>query len=221
MGNIRNDLTGQRFGRLTVICASRNKYNKRKYWECECDCGNITFAYTHALIAGKVKSCGCLKDEINTKHGGCIGKEERLYAVWRTMRQRCYDPHTANYKNYGARGIAVCDEWKNDYEAFRKWALANGYNETAKRNTWLLDRIDNNGNYTPENCRFVTPTVNSRNRRSTVKATINGETKPVVEWCEILNKDYNLVRGRLQQGWNIEDALYRPKQYQNRRRTNG
>lgn len=211
------NLIGQRFGRLVVISEARNKQNKRFCWECECDCGNITFAYTHSLLSGRVKSCGCYKKKVNTKHGGCTGEEERLYGVWRSVRQRCCDPHSHSYKNYGARGITICKEWKEDYNAFRSWALANGYDDHAKRCTLQLDRINNSGNYTPDNCRFTTPTINSRNRRNTVKATINGETRPIIEWCELMGKDYNLVRGRLFYGWSIEDALFKPKQYPNRR----
>lgn len=211
------DLTGRKFGRLTVLCASRNKQNKRKYWECVCDCGTHCFAYTHALIRGSVKSCGCSK----VQHGGCTGVEERLYGVWRGMRQRCYDKNRQNYKNYGGRGITVCDEWRDDYGAFRSWAYQNGYDETMGRSCCLIDRIDNSKGYSPDNCRFVTPKDSIKNRRNTVTATLNGETHTIKEWCDILNKDYNLVRGRMYRGWNFENAIDLPIQYQNRRRNNG
>jgi len=104
-----------------------------------------------------------------------------IYGVWQSMRQRCNNPNRTKYKDYGARGIKVCDEWQNA-ETFAKWANENGYQPGLQ-----IDRIDNNGDYSPENCRFVTPRENSRNRRNTKYLTLNGETKSVAEWCEIVN----------------------------------
>lgn len=115
----------------------------------------------------------------NWKHGACC-RDKKLYSVWRTMLHRCNDPKRVKYRDYGGRGIAVCEEWK-DANVFMDWAFENGYKTGLQ-----LDRIDNNGNYHPENCRFVTPKENSRNRRNTKRLTINGETKTVVEWCEQL-----------------------------------
>lgn len=117
------------------------------------------------------------------KHGnythGYSSTHPKLFGTWETMRSRCNNPARDKYKDYGGRGIKVCDEWNNSAEAFCKWALNNGYKEGLQ-----IDRIDNNGNYEPSNCRFVTPKQNSRNRRNTVTLTINGETKCIAEWCE-------------------------------------
>lgn len=113
-------------------------------------------------------------------HGYCTDYP-KLYMVWITMKNRCENPNRAKYKDYGARGIKVCDEWHNA-EAFCKWALENGYKEGLQ-----IDRIDNNGNYEPSNCRWVTPKENSRNRRNSVSLTVNNETKCVAEWCEVVD----------------------------------
>ena len=212
------DLTGQRFGKLTVVEAVINPQNNRKYWRCLCDCGNTVYSYSHSLLIGAVISCGCS----HIKHGGCSnGIEDRLYGVWRSMRQRCYDPHTDSYKNYGARGIDVCEEWRNDYQAFKEWAYSHGYDDSAPFNILHIDRIDNNKGYSPANCRFITSSQNNRNRRNTKYATINGETRPVIEWCELLGKDFNLVRQRLGYGWSVENAFFKPKQIKTRRDING
>lgn len=116
----------------------------------------------------------------NWKHGAYT-RDERLYSVWSTMLHRCNDPKREKYKDYGARGISVCKEWE-DPNAFMDWAYCNGYAKGLQ-----LDRIDNNGNYCPENCRWTTPKENSRNRRNTIFLTINGVTKCVAEWCETIN----------------------------------
>lgn len=116
----------------------------------------------------------------NTKHGIC-GKYPKLYRVWRTMLHRCEDPKREKYKDYGGRGITVCEEWK-DPSKFATWSFANGYADGLQ-----IDRIDNNAGYCPQNCRWVTAKENSRNRRNTVLLSVNGETKSVAEWCETIN----------------------------------
>lgn len=105
----------------------------------------------------------------------------KLFGIWETMRSRCNNPNRERYGDYGGRGIEVCDEWNLSAESFCEWALANGYKDGLQ-----IDRIDNNGNYEPSNCRFVTPKENSRNRRNTVFLTVNGETRCVSEWCETI-----------------------------------
>ena len=188
------DLSGQKFGRLTVIrYYGRTKW-KRALWECLCDCGNVVIARTDSLKDGAKQSCGCLNSENksreckerNTTHGM---SKTRLYRVWCDMRRRCNDIKTPEYKNYGARGIKVCKEWESDFLAFYKWSMANGYDENAKRFECTIDRIDVNGNYSPDNCRFVDIMVQASNKRNNRWITHNGETKTQSEWGRYYGKD--------------------------------
>ncbi len=127
----------------------------------------------------------------------------RLYEVWHHMKSRCYYTKNKNYNAYGGRGIAVCDEWKNDFMSFYNWAMENGYDDTL-----TIDRIDNNKGYEPSNCRWVDMKQQSRNRRNTRTITYKGETKPISEWCELLNLNYYTVISRLDRlGWSVERTL--------------
>lgn len=156
------DLTGQRFGKLVVERrAPNNTPSGRPQWICQCDCGKTTIVSGHNLREGKTKSCGCAKKGVNTIHGfaknGC---REKLYSVWAGIHQRCDNPHNTAYHNYGGRGIVMCSQWRESYPCFREWAYQNGYEEGLQ-----IDRINNDGNYEPSNCRFVSPTTNAQNRR--------------------------------------------------------
>lgn len=130
----------------------------------------------------------------------------RLYDIWVNMKQRCFNPNDQAYHNYGGRGIAVCDEWKENFQEFYDWAIANGYGDTLS-----VDRIDNNGNYCPENCRWTDRNVQNRNRRNNHKLTYNGVSKTVVEWAEEKNMPYELLLNRLNKlGWSVERSLTTP-----------
>lgn len=161
------DLTGQQFGSLIVI-ERVGKYRTSIIWSCKCDCGNITQILSNALRRGSTKSCGCtqydwLKErKPSMTHGG---KKERLYRVWCGMIERCNNPNHNRFSRYGGRGIQVCSDWKNNYIMFRDWALSNGYNPQANRGECTIDRIDPDGSYGPENCRWVDMKVQNNNKR--------------------------------------------------------
>ncbi len=159
------DLTGQRFGSLTVIERAENTPQGQARWKCKCDCGNETIVRGSQLRRGDIISCHCVTTqrvtERNTTHGHA---KERLYNVWCGMRQRCHCETHISYKYYGGRGIKVCSEW-DDYSKFRQWALDNGYDESLKRGDCTLDRIDVDKDYSPDNCRWVSMKVQASNKR--------------------------------------------------------
>ena len=165
------DETGNRYGRLTVVCrAGSNKKGIAK-WLCECDCGSKTVVLGTKLRRGETKSCGCFEQETRVRNGHKRMQtthgmsRSRLYGVWSGMKKRCNNPSHPHYKDYGGRGISVCDEWVDDFGAFAEWALSHGYNESASKGGCTLDRIDPDGDYCPENCRFADMVVQQNNRR--------------------------------------------------------
>ncbi len=194
----KQDLTGQRFGRLSVIKFNGFE-NHRAMWLCLCDCGNYKVVQGKLLKSGHTKSCGCYRIDKISKHGKY---NTRLYKIYYCMMNRCYYKNDVHYKNYGGRGIAVCNEWKDDFMAFYKWAYENGYAENL-----TIDRIDNNKGYSPTNCQWVDMKQQARNRRSNRNYTINGETHCLMDWCDILGFNYKTIQSRLYRGWSIEKAL--------------
>ncbi len=170
------NLIGQRFGRLIVIdkINIENGSRKNSKWLCQCDCGNTTIVAGCGLRSKKnpIRSCGCLAIELRTKHGL---SNTRLYNVWISIKDRCLNPNNKNFHNYGKRGITICDEWKEDFLSFYEWAMENGYDEEAPRGQCTIDRIDNNGDYSPDNCRFITHKEQCNNTRRNVKIEYNGQ----------------------------------------------
>lgn len=184
------DETGNVYGRLTVLYRAPDKiYGSKKKvrkvcWHCICECGNKCDVIGESLRQGLTKSCGCYNYECqkdpNLKHHIHGMRNTRLYDIWRGMKKRCYLVTNDNYKDYGTRGITVCDEWKDNFENFANWAYENGYQEDL-----TIDRIDNDGNYSPENCRWATNAEQQRNKRNNHLITFNNETYCLSEWSEI------------------------------------
>ena len=206
MGKLIN-IVGKTFGRLRVDKRIEGMTNKRVYYECRCECGNEVIVRGESLNSGHTSSCGCLQKDIvkqlKSSHGLC---GTPLYICWASMIQRCCNPNHKNYNNYGGRGIAVCDEWRNDFASFHNWASKNGYDHGLQ-----LDRENNNKGYCGSNCRFVSRAVNNRNKRDNRIVTYNGESKSLVQHCEKLNLYYEVVSNRLNRnGWSIDKALGTP-----------
>ena len=215
-----HDLTGQTFDRLTVVERAGSNARGRATWLCHCECGNDVIVVGNALLRRNTKSCGCLVPDVSSANGkkrAVHGKTgERLFSVWINMRARCRSPKHHAYKNYGARGITVCPEWDNDYEAFRSWAFANGYNENAPRGECSLDRIDNDGPYSPENCRWVSLLEQQANKSGVLLVTYKGVTKPASQWSIEAGFSRHLVGDRIKKGWSVEDAITTPSRKRGR-----
>lgn len=186
------DITGQRFGRLVALMPNHTG-PRGTHWKCECDCGTIIVRRIGFLTSGDVKSCGCLKIEAaiatghaNRKHGQT---KTRFYGVWSAMIRRCYNNHTRHYPHYGGRGIKVCKRWRK----FENFMADMGTNPPGL----TLDRIDNDGDYSPGNCRWTTRAEQARNTRKALRVTFNGETLPLKTWAERLEQNYYTLRGRI------------------------
>lgn len=203
------DLTGKQFGRLHVICRVGRDKHRHVMWKCRCDCGQICFVAGDNIKCGNTKSCGCLSKELSSRRGkkqkthGMTNS--RLYNIYNGVKERCYNKNCPSYKNYGGRGIIMCDEWldkDNGFVNFRNWSIQNGYIDKL-----TIDRINNNGNYEPNNCRWVTRKEQQNNRRCNTLLTYKGETKSIAQWSEQLGVNHMTLRGRLARGWSVEKTL--------------
>ena len=205
---IRDDLTGRRFGRLTVSGVAGR--SDGILWACECECGGKHQAKTGHLKAGAVQSCGCLVVDVakenvkaankkNTTHGM---SHSRLDEIFKNMLARCYKPQNKRWDRYGGRGIKVCDQWRENRSAFFCWALANGYEASRS-----IDRIDVNGDYTPKNCRWATTRQQANNTSRSVHLTWHNETATVTEWAAKLGVRASALQHRVDRGW-PEDRIF-------------
>ena len=194
------DLRGQRFGRLVVTSRSTNRAKKPR-WNCVCDCGRSTVVNGADLRSANTTSCGCFRSENNPnkKHG--FSKNSRAYGIWCGMRKRCLNPKDSAFANYGGRGIFICERW-SDFINF----LADMGEPPQKSSQ--IERKNNDGPYSPENCVWATPMEQAKNRRSNLKITINGETLCLSDWCGRLGLNYHAIRARIKVlGWNPNKAL--------------
>lgn len=186
----------------------RNKYSKQ-IWLFECICGNTYEGQLTLVKSGRVKSCGCFRSETTRK----IGQERkthklthhRLYNIWCGIKKRCYNKKHIAYSNYGGRGITLCDIWKFDFQEFYDWAIENGYQDDLS-----IDRIDNDGNYEPSNCRWATDLEQSQHKRTNKLITYNNKTQTYSQWDRELGFPRGKLRKRLTSGWTIEKAIRTP-----------
>lgn len=197
--------TGDKFNRLTVIKFHRKIKSGKKnklYYICKCDCGNTHIASADSLKEERVKSCGCLRVDTNTRHKLSA---HPLYRVWYTMKYRCDMPSHKAYKYYGGKGIKYHPDWKN-FETFYNWAIKNGWSKGLS-----FSRFDSQKDYTPENCTFKNPKKQNEGLSNAVIVNVDGVQLPLPKACRIHNKDYNLIRHRLYQGWDFKKAWDTPK----------
>lgn len=210
MSNIK-DLLGLKFGRLVVKEFSGLDKRKKSLWLCECDCGNTTIVRASDLSNNKTRSCGCYQKESRyshtLRHGNTCGRSSTItYASWQSMIKRCYNKKGKCYKNYGGRGITVCDRWTEEKTGFVNFLLDMG--ECPKGLT--LDRIENNGNYEPGNCRWATYIEQANNTRNNRFLEYNGKKLTIAQWSRETGINRYALRDRLKRGWSIEDSLTRP-----------
>lgn len=202
------------------MTVKEKKHGSRSVWICKCDCGKTVEICTSKLLSGVRKSCGCMEEKAQkafiknlTTHNE---SKTKLYKTWRGILDRCYNPNIKSYKNYGARGISMCEEWKNSYENFRDWSLDNGYDESKNRNEQSIDRIDVNGNYEPSNCRWSDSRTQSRNKRNVRLIVYQDEDITISEFCEKVGiSDKSFAYRWIKKGISPEQVLKRWNEKEN------
>jgi hypothetical protein len=207
-----NDLTNRTFGRLTVLKrAPNNKWGCTR-WHCKCSCGGTSVSQAKHLNSGHTKSCGCLRQEIAETYLTTHDMSETpTYSSWSEIKKRCFNSSHNSYNDYGGRGISVCNRWRSSF--------ANFYADMGIRPTGKsIDRIDNEGNYTPENCQWATPRQQCNNKRNNKYFTFNGETLTLPQWSRRTGIKHLTLYGRIKRGWSIDKALtVDPLAYHNRK----
>ena len=208
----RIDLTGKTINGVYVrdFAYVGGGKSQKAYWNCTCSCGNEFIAESYKLRTGYTRSCGCLRAETlrkrATTHGTTAGgQKNRLYFIWKSMRMRCNCQSDKAYKNYGGRGIKVCDEW-NDYLVFKSWSLNNGYSDDL-----TIERININKGYSPDNCKWIPLKDQCLNKQNTIWVVYKGQRKPLKVWCGELGLKYEKITQRLKPlGWSVERAFETP-----------
>ena len=201
------DISGNRYGRLLVLERFGKTGDGKATWKCVCACGREVVVSGKDLRSGNTRSCGCLqKETAASRHTIHSISSTRLYKIWMQMKERCYNPNTPQYKDWGGRGITVCDDWLNNVQAFYGWAMNNGYADDLS-----LDRIDNNKGYSPDNCRWATREDQCNNKRTNRLITYNGKTQTISQWADELGINYYTLQSRITKyKWSIEKALTTP-----------
>lgn len=198
--NKKRNLIGLRFGKLIVKEELESEKGKAR-WLCQCDCGKYSITKTYYLTSGETKSCGCVKKSSLGQRSKTHGMSKtRIYNIWQMMKRRCYKKDTTYYENYGGRGILVCDEWQS-FENFYE-DMKDEYKENL-----TIERIDNNGNYCKENCRWANRNEQMNNMRRNKLLTIDGVSKTMIEWSKETKIPYSTIRSRLRYGWSDRRAL--------------
>lgn len=212
------DLTDQRFGRLVVIERQGQANSGHAEWLCKCDCGKEVIVSSNALRSSRgTRSCGCLQREmatianLNKDHGyykkkASVGREhQRLHQTWRDMINRCANSNNKRFDAYGGRGISVCQEWLGNFDAFKEWAISSGYSDEL-----TIDRINVNGDYCPQNCRWATSKEQNNNRSNNRIVIYKGESMTLHQLADREGINYQTLWNRLKYGWSLEDAVERP-----------
>lgn len=213
MGKIE-DLTGRRFGKLTVLSWAENNKHNKSVWRCLCDCTNPDVYVIGAnLKSGNSTQCKECKARSMVKHSV---NDKRILNIWNGIKQRCYNQNHDAYHHYGGRGIKMCDEWLNNAEEFEIWANKNGYSKDL-----TIDRIEVNGNYEPSNCRWATDDEQQSNRRNNVLLTFNGETKTVRQWEGVSEVSRTTIQKRIFNGETDKDKIFAPPVKKKATKTSG
>lgn len=198
----------KKYNRLTIKSVNGKVKGRYSTWlNCQCECGNMKVVIFDYVVNGLTKSCGCYRKDNARKQSKELETHHlsntRLFVIHRGIKRRCYDKRIKKYKDYGARGIKVCDEWLNSLESFAKWSYENGYNDNL-----TIDRIDNNGNYEPNNCRWVDQQTQQNNKRNNIFLEYNGEQKTIAQWSRDLNISYSKLYNRIiKKNMTIENIL--------------